>query len=425
VGHIYRRGIRALLGLAVVYGLSACGSGGGAAGSATSASNGKLPGAPTTQTQPTATEPTSTPPASNSALAPPAAGQNGTGQAPSNTANRKATYGHYFALRYSDSPAAAAMLCEQPGVSGVVWRRTWFEVEPAPGQYDFRSYDQVLRAIAASRNPQCQVFLFIEYKSFANSPVKNPCPRHLQARHSAPNSAGNGAHTCFMWDPTVTDAYVAMMAAAGARYDSHPRVEGLVTQETALGFNGEFTQDVASGGTYTAAAWRDALIRLVDECGTAFSRSRCIHFLNFIRGGQRYLHDVSAAISAVPDNRACMSGPDLLPDAPSLYEEASSAYQVLARHRGCRANSAQNDSYAVNGCGLECIFQFAVSGTFGTFPTATPRAGGVCVNSYLMWNYRVEPSATGLDWTRALPIIAAYPYGREWYEQCAGGGGPP
>jgi hypothetical protein len=338
---------------------------------------------------------------------------------------RKASYGHYFALRYSDTPADAATLCEQPGVVGVVWRRTWFEVEPREGTYDFSSFDRVLDAIAKSHHPECQLWLFVEYKSFANSPVKNPCPAYLQAEHSGFNADGHRASSCFMWEPEVTAAYVRMMQAAAHRFDANPRVEGLVLQESALGFNGEYSQDVASGGTYTAVAWRDALVELVTRCGAAFAQSRCMAFLNFLRGGQKYLHDVAAAIRAVPDNRACLSGPDLLPNEASLYADDSSVYQVLVRHDGCRANSAQNDSYEVEGCGLACIFQFAVRGSFGRFDTSAPMTGGVCVNSYLLWNHRVGASWTGLDWTHALPIIAAYPYGREWYEQCAGGGGPP
>ena len=58
------------------------------------------------------------------------------------------------------------MLCGQAGVKGVVWRRTWKEVEPAPGVYDFSTYDEVLRAIAGSHNPQCQLWIFVEFKSF-------------------------------------------------------------------------------------------------------------------------------------------------------------------------------------------------------------------------------------------------------------------
>ena len=338
---------------------------------------------------------------------------------------RKANYGHYFALRYSDTAADVAMLCEQPGVKGVVWRQTWREVEPARGAYDFSSFDEVLNAIGESHNPQCQLWLFVEFKSFGNSPLRNPCPAHLQASHSGPNAHGHGASTCFMWEPEVVTAYVDMLRAAAARYDAHPRVEGFVIQESALGFNGAYSQDVGDGGTYTATAWRDALIEIVEACGAAFRQSRCMSFMNFIRGNQRYVAEVAAAIDAVPDNRACLSGPDVLPDERSLHADPASVYQVLVRHEGCRANSVQNDSYEVPGCGPDCVFEFAVGGTFGQFDTDAPRQSGLCVNSYLMWNHRVMPSSTGLDWTDALPVIAAYAYGDEWRDRCSGGGGSP
>src|SRR4051812_14136254 len=129
---------------------------------------------------------------------------------------RKTTYGHYFAARDQDRPTDVAMLCEQAGVSGVVWRQTWNEVEPAEGTYDFRAFDEVLEAIAGSHNPQCQLWLFVTFKSFSASPQKNPCPEYLQAQHSGLNDGGNGAATCFMWEPDVVRAYVEMMKAAAA-----------------------------------------------------------------------------------------------------------------------------------------------------------------------------------------------------------------
>ena len=338
---------------------------------------------------------------------------------------RKSSYGHYFATHYSDTPADAAMLCEQAGVSGVVWRRTWQEVEPSAGVYDFGSFDKVLAAIATSRNPTCQLWLMVEFKSFSNSPVKNPCPVYLQARHSAPNSYGGGAATCFMWEPSVVQAYSAMMQAAAARFDNNPRVEGLLLQESSLSLNDGYSQDVADGGTYTPAAWRDALIELIDQCATAFTTSRCSAFLNFLRGGQSYLYDISAAISAVPDNQVCISGPDLLPNEPSLYGREDAIYQVITRHGGCRSNSAQNNSYQVPGCGLECIFQFAVGGSLGGFPASAPLSGGLCINSYIFWNDKTTKSSTGQDWKDALPVIAAHPYGPDWLKQCAGSDGAP
>ena len=88
-------------------------------------------------------------------------------------------------------------------MSGVVWRKTWGEVETDPGVYDFQGFDDVLTAIAGSRNPQCQLWLFVEFKSFGHSELKNPCPAHLQAQHSGLNNTGNGAATCFMREPEV------------------------------------------------------------------------------------------------------------------------------------------------------------------------------------------------------------------------------
>jgi hypothetical protein len=267
--------------------------------------------------------------------------------------------------------------------------------------------------------------LFVEFKSYKNSPVKNPCPTYLQAQHSALNAVGSRAASCFMWEPAVSNAYIAMMKAAAARYNSNPRVEGFIIQESALGFNGSTSQDADRGGTYTPTAWRDSLINIISECAAAFSRSRCAPFLNFLHGNQSYLYDISAAISAIPNNQVCISGPDLLPNDPQLYSGTNAVYQVITRHPGCRSNSAQNASYRVRGCTLECIFEFAVGGTLGAFPASAPRNGGLCVNSYLFWNDKTSTSATGQNWKSALRVIAAHPYGPQWYGQCAGTGGAP
>ncbi len=341
------------------------------------------------------------------------------------TPARKSHYGHYFSTHYSDTPATAAMLCEKAGVTGIVWHQTWSQVESAPGVYDFKAFDKVLAAIAASRNPRCQMWLFIEFKSYRNTPVKNPCPQYLQAKHSASNVIGGKAASCFMWESVVSNAYIAMMRAAAAHFDRNPRIEGFIIQESSLGFRGEYSQNVGSGGTYTPTAWRNALINIISECAATFRNSRCVSFLNFIQGNQSYLNDISAAISAIPDNQVCISGPDLLPNEPTLYRGRDAVYQVIARHHGCRSNSAQNDSYQVRGCALNCIFNFAVSGTVGAFPASAPLSGGLCVNSYFFWNDRARKSRTGLDWKNALPVIASNPYGPDWYRQCAGATGPP
>lgn len=332
----------------------------------------------------------------------------------------KNNFGHYVATRYGDTPADAAALCETPGVSGVVWRRTWNEVEPAEGTYDFSSFDEVLDAIADSSAPDCQLWLFVEFKSFPASRELNPCPEYLQADYSAENANARGSErgsTCFMWEPPVREAYNRMLSALGERFETNPRIEGVILQESALGFSGAFSQDPPMG-TYTPEAWRDSLIDIITHCTDAFPTSHCMAFLNFIRGNQSYLNDISSAMQMVPNDRACFSGPDILPDEESLYRTVNHVYEVLVRYPGCRANSAQNDSYDVPDCDLDCIFDFAVSGTFGDFDETSPRDSGVCVNSYMFWNNRVAVSSTGLSWPDAAPVILANPYGPGWTDRC-------
>lgn len=334
-------------------------------------------------------------------------------------------YGHYFSTHYSDTPQTAAMLCEKVGVTGVVWRQAWNQVERTPGNYDFGSFDQVLRSIAASHKPNCQLWVFVEFKSFNNSPVKNPCPVNLKAQHSGLNAFGNGAATCFMWEPIVRDAYNSMLRAAAAHFRSNPRIEGFIIQESSLGFSGRYSQDAGSGGTYTPTAWRDSLINIISDCAAAFSNTRCMAFVNFVRGNQSYVADISAAISAIPNDRACLSGPDLLPNEPALNVGTDAIYPVIARHPGCRSISAQNASYHVPGCTLDCIFHFAVGGTLGAFPSSVPLRGGLCVNSYILWNDKAKKSPQGQGWQDALRVIAAHPYGGGWFKECAGNDGPP
>ena len=68
----------------------------------------------------------------------------------------------------------------------------------------------------------------------------------------------------------MVTAYEAMMKAAAAHFDDNPRVEGVILQESSLSLNGDYSQDVGDGGTYTPAGWRDALIEIIDQCAAAF-----------------------------------------------------------------------------------------------------------------------------------------------------------
>ena len=152
-------------------------------------------------------------------------------------------------------------------------------------------------------------------QEFPQQSDKNPCPVYLQAQHSGLNADRPWSlRPASCGSPIVVEAYVALIKAAAARYNDNPRIEGLILQESALQSEWGLFAGCRRWGDLLAEAWRDALIELVGQCGAAFSQGHCMAFMNFIRGGQPYLYDVSAAIAAVPGNGACMSGPDLRPD---------------------------------------------------------------------------------------------------------------
>ena len=100
-------------------------------------------------------------------------------------------------------------------------------------------------------------------------------------------------------------------------------------------------------------------------------------YLNFIRGGQQYLHDVSAAIAKVPNNRGCMSGPDLLPNSTALYSSKDSVYEVLTRHQGCRSNSAQNNARTASRTAASTASSSLRSAALSVTSTRSPRTPAV------------------------------------------------
>lgn len=238
-------------------------------------------------------------------------------------------------------------------------------------------------------------------------------------------ASGTVVYTCKVWDSTVITKFNAVIDHLATKYDGNAVVEGMQFEESALGLNNAYAQDSAfnpGSSAYTGALWTSTMSGNVARCGTKFPNSRCMQFLNQINGNQKGLYDVSAALSALPNNQGCYSGPDILPGSANLYNGLNQTYQVLIRHVGCRANSAQNTTIN-SACGANCnaIFQFAVQGTFGLLSTSSPLPPdqGLCINSYIFWNDSTSEQII-VD-----PTIQLFPYGNQWYGQCNCGGGVP
>jgi hypothetical protein len=248
-----------------------------------------------------------------------------------------------------------------------------------------------------------------------------------------------GAFICRLWDPTVLSKWEAFIAAYGLHYDNYVdtngnhNVEGFVMQESAISMTGNYVDDATVGGDYTAAGWTNAIIASMQYCSSSWPHSRCMAFLNQIQGGGANaglpsMQQVSLALSALPFNQGCYSGPDILPANAGLV---AGTYQALVSHVGCRADSAQNTTIVgtpppgacTSGPTGNCnnVFKFAVQGVFGTLPKTAPVVApyGLCINSYIFWNSSTAEQAL-VD-----PTVQANPYGTGWYGQCVCGGGPP
>jgi hypothetical protein len=237
-----------------------------------------------------------------------------------------------------------------------------------------------------------------------------------------------GAFICKLWDSTVLAKFNTMLAHLGGVYDSNANVEGFQLQESAVSSTGAYVDDATAGGDYTGTKWATSIVSIMQNCSTDFPTSRCMAFLNQIQGNQAGLGTVSAALSALPFNQGCYSGPDILPANAGLV---AGTYQYLNAHVGCRADSAQNTTIVGSSSGPQAcdpiahncnaIFVFSVQGTFGHLNKTVPLPSnqGLCLNSYIFWNDSVAEQAY-VD-----PTVQANPYGIGWYGQCICGGGPP
>lgn len=283
-----------------------------------------------------------------------------------------------------------------------------------------------------------------------------------------------------MYDPVVWARFNAMIDAfqahtfQGFTMDEHPNIMGVIFQETALGLQqatnragapGNFMPpDYAAtiGGLTGAQRFRDGLIAMYQNCALEAAQNRCLSFVNFLTNGQAFIksaimpamdpteHLPGALRTALENNKWVPGGPDVLPDSQSLWFSNNSIYQAIidwdagrADHSGARSNSAQNNSFKIAGFDLEHVWNFAVSGLWGEFPqpadrngstvdptdplNRSPRTAGLCVNTWLWWNHltQVNPATGQAYWRGVIPIIAAHPYGADWYGRCVGGGGVP
>lgn len=359
-------------------------------------------------------------------------------------------FGHYFKMRSPDAVDRpqrlddAAFVCQNNAVQGVRWVEDWKTVEPAQGEYDFSSLHAAVNAVGALdelRDRPCQILLNLRWKSFKAS--SNPCPEFIE-----PWEMRFGGWTCGPWDPAVAEAFADMVAALGAEFDGDVHVQGMVFSEQAISVPANETPN------YDPQTYADSLMTIYGACSTNFPSSWCLPSFNFIAEDHSLMRVMAEDLAQLPN--ICLYANDIWPESTSLYENEDRVYDVLLDYPGCRAGGAENHAYgdapgggqtggapddypdspktvcagptplSDRACTMEEIFQFAVRGTWGDFDQARAFDSGLCLNGFIIWNYRPwnRASFTGNTTWDVVNVMEDNPYSKDWTKQCHGGGNP-
>ena len=305
------------------------------------------------------------------------------------TTSRKFHPGHYTVILMAHNNDQRYMHdANRPGMTGIMKKYYWRELEPTQGNYNF---SKIQADLNWAQQYGMQLVIKIVDKTFQ---PERPNPAYLDA--FTPRNR-NGGYTMVRWSPTIVQRYKALVTAMGKRFDSHPNFEGIGAQETSLGLPTTTLQQFG----YTPEKYRDALIGSFGHALNVMPRSRVFWYQNFLPGGQAYIGSIAAALGP---KGLVMAGPDTLPDHDNLLE---SSYPYFSRFRDGMHLGIQ----------VEDVCYRALHETSG-YPTKywTPLelfrfARDRLHANYIFW-VRIPNAqpADSYDWYDALPVIQANPW---------------
>lgn len=291
--------------------------------------------------------------------------------------------GHYSSMLRGNDSHTAMDASVVPGVTqGFLKRYTWLSLEPALDKYDFSEVKADLDWCQASGH---KLLLMIEYKTFGFSD-NIPNPPYLIAR-TVVNSAG-GYSIC-LWDPIVVARFKLLLTELGARFDKHPALEGVMTEETAPSIAAMDLTSPPPGKLYTPYTpelYRDAFIAIMDHAKRVLPSTRWFFFMNFIPKNNTglYLDEVVKASA-----NCVITGPDAEKTNAALQERTFWIYRTNKTTRPVMAHVSpqvyQSDQTK------EEIYQFS-----------TTDLGA----NYIAWTYT---GAKSTSWLQAAEVMKKHP----------------
>lgn len=297
---------------------------------------------------------------------------------------RKFHAGHWIVMGRGADTTALMSQSIKPGVTGLVKRYTWRDLEPKQGVYSFAGMKADLAWAAA--NGMHLIFI-IEDKTFT---MERPDPSYLD-KYTPRNHAGG--YTMIRWNPTVVQRFNALVKAIGVQFDGNKNFEGVATQETALGLDSPALKQFG----YTPEKYRDAYINMLTAATKSLPTSRVFWLMNFLVGNQAYIGSIA---NAVASKGVVMGGPDVWPDNKSLQSKVYPFYTQFSKKMplfGQVENVCYSEPHMTGGFRTK----------YWTMPELFSYARTRLHVSYMFW-VRVTSAPKGAyTWLDALPVIAA------------------
>ncbi len=227
-------------------------------------------------------------------------------------AARRFTPGHYVMVPPHAQKAAgglpnAGRISEagpvSPGVSGIVLRYPWKDVDNDDGTFNWARMDKELAQCAVLG---VQWVAMLTVKTFDDTTAAPPSLLPFTTVFASTGGGGHGGSMMWRWHKTVLDRFRILVNAIGRRYDGHPNFAGIATQETANG-------GVNDGG-YTPLVYLAALKTESDIISAGVPSGRHFAYINYMSGvnnaeGTALLLDFAAYVQK---NGVIIGGPDLV-----------------------------------------------------------------------------------------------------------------
>jgi hypothetical protein len=168
---------------------------------------------------------------------------------------------------------------------GAKFKMDWRDMEPDSSSQSNRVYDFSVIRDACNRLAADNKYLVImlRHKTFSSS--QKAAPRWIEnagGAYSWTSGTGNPRHVAKIWLPWVEAAWVDLIQALAAEFDSNPYFEGVQFEETAgSGIDAEPVDQTQ----YSHCAWYSAVEDINQAAKQAFSRALVWQQANWDRGG--------------------------------------------------------------------------------------------------------------------------------------------